>query len=296
MRRHPLIWGVVLMLILAVGLVVLVRLSGFATSSKSALSFRPKVGVVTVEGIISDSLEVVEQLEEFGGDESIRSVVVRIESPGGGVVASQEIHDAIVELKKKKRVVASMGSVAASGGYLVACAADWIMASPGTITGSLSAIMHYANVEGLLNKMGLKTFVIKSGKYKDIGSPTREMTEEEKVLLQSIVDDSYGQFQAIIQKNRKIPLEKLVGLMDGRIFTGRQAQQLGLVDELGGYKQAVRKAGRLAGVKDEPEIVTPTEKRAGFWDYVRSTMMTAFSTTGLSQTRGASGLYYLYLP
>jgi protease-4 len=296
MRRHPLIWGVVLMLILAVGLAALVRLSGLVANPKSSLSFRPKVGVVSVEGIITDSIDVVEQLEEFGRDDRIRSVVVRIESPGGGVVASQEIHDAILELKKKKRVVASMGSVAASGGYLVACAADWIMASPGTITGSLSAIMHYANVEGLLNKVGLKTFVIKSGRFKDIGSPTREMTEEEKALLQSVVDDSYSQFQDIILKNRKIPPDRLEGLMDGRIFTGRQAQQVGLVDEIGGYRQAVRKAGRLAGLKEEPEIVTPSEKRTGVWDYVRSSLVSAFPGAGLSQTRGASGLYYLYLP
>jgi len=296
MRRHPVIVGLILLLLVAVGLAVLVRLIGLPGMSKSGLSFRHKIGVVTVQGIITESLEITEQLEDFGRDDKIRAVVVRIESPGGGVVPSQEIHDAILSLKRHKKVVASMGSVAASGGYLIACAADWIVASPGTITGSLSAVMHYANVEGLMKKLGLQAFVVKSGRYKDIGSPTRMMTPEEKAILQGVVDDSCAQFVEVIQKNRKIPADRLMEITDGRIFTGRQAKTLGLVDELGGFDLAVRKAGRLAGLKEKPDIVFPPERSAGFWELLRTSLSGVMSGSGLYQGKTLSGLFYLYQP
>lgn len=174
---------------------------------------------------------------------------------------SEEIYQAVRELRKKKKVVASMGAVAASGGYLVACGAEKIMANPGTITGSISALMHFANIEELLKKVGVKSQVVKSGKFKDMGSPLREMTAEEKELLQLVVDDIFDHFLDIIVKERKIPKEKLKEMADGRIFTGRQAKALGLVDELGGLDEAVKLAAQSAGLKEKPEAIYAPRKR-----------------------------------
>ncbi len=178
--------------------------------------------------MIADSLEICRTVDKFGKDGSITAVVLRVDSPGGGVAASQEIYDAILELKKTKKVVVSMGSIAASGGLLIACAADKIVANPGTITGSISAIMQFANFEELLKKVGVKSAVVKSGEYKDIGSPLRDMTPEEKVIVQDLVDDIYNQFVDVIVKERKLSREKVIEIADGRVFSGRKAKELGL--------------------------------------------------------------------
>jgi len=182
--------------------------AGLYSGKSRSFSLKDKIGVVSVEGVITDSIPITEQLDEFGNDNSIIAVILRVDSPGGGVAASQEIYDAVIELKKKKKVVASMGSIAASGGLLVACSADKIVANPGTITGSISAIMQFANIEELLKKVGVKSSVVKSGQYKDIGSPLREMTSEEKVIVQDLVDDIYNQFIDVIVKERRLPREK----------------------------------------------------------------------------------------
>ena len=197
-------------------------------------------------------------------DDSIVAVVLRIDSPGGGVAASQEIYDAVIELKKTKKVVASMGSIAASGGLLVACAADKIVANPGTITGSISAIMQFANFEELLKKVGVKSSVVKSGQYKDIGSPFRDMTPEEKVIVQDLVDDIYNQFVDVIVKDRKLPREKVIELADGRVFSGRKAKELGLVDALGDMASAAKLASKLAGRDGKYDLVYPQKKRIQF--------------------------------
>jgi len=221
---------------------------------------------VNINGVIYDSMEAVNQLEDHGRDDSIVAVVLRIDSPGGGVAASQEIYDAVIELKKKKKVVASMGSIAASGGLLIACSADKIVANAGTITGSISAIMQFANVEELLKKVGLKSSVVKSGKYKDIGSPLREMTPDERKIIQDLVDDIYNQFVDVIVRDRKISREKVIQIADGRVFSGRKAKEYGLVDQLGDMASAARLASQLAGRDGKYELVYPRKKRASFFD------------------------------
>mgnify|MGYP001615086616 FL=1 len=163
--------------------------------------------------------------------------------------------------KKQKKVVASMGTVAASGGYYVACASDWIVANPGTLTGSIGVIMEFANLEGLFKKIGVEGVVIKSGKHKDIGSPFRSITKDEKELLQAIIDDVYAQFISAVADGRKMKPEAVKELADGRIFTGRQAKELKLVDELGTMQDAINITARLAGIKGEPGII---EKRMDF--------------------------------
>ncbi len=208
MRRHPIVIGIGILLVVGLGFFILVvSLSVFRTEG-SSFSLREKVGVVAIEGVIRDGSMIVDQLGEFADDDAIRAVVLRIDSPGGGAAAAQEIYQEVSRLRKKKKVVASLGSVAASGGYLIATGADRIVANPGTITGSISAVMHFADVQELMKKVGVRASVVKSGKFKDIGSPLRDMTAEERQLIQGIVDDIYDQFVRTIAENRKLPLDK----------------------------------------------------------------------------------------
>jgi protease-4 len=249
-----------------------------------------------VEGVITDARDVVQHLNDFAKDDDIRAVVVRIDSPGGGVAPSEEIYGAIETLKKKKQVVASMGSIAASGGYLIACAANKIVANPGTVTGSISAVMHFANIEVLLKKIGVQSSVIKSGKFKDLGSPAREMTAEEKQILQGLIDDIYDYLLDVIAKDRKINKEELRKIADGRIFTGRQAKKLGLVDELGDLEYALNLAGKLAGIKGKPEAVYPAKKKSTFWELILQNAVSSAILELRGQQQKLTGLYYMCEP
>ena len=295
MRRHPIISGICLLTL--IGMVFFAAIYGLGLfRGENPLNLGEKVGVIPIEGIIGDAGEIIDQINEFADSNGIRAVVLRIDTPGGSVAPSQEIYQAVRELRKKKKVVVSMGSVAASGGYLIAVAADRIVANPGTITGSISAVMHYANVEELLKKVGVRSSVIKSGKFKDIGSPVREMTAEERSLIQGIVDDIYDQFVRTVSENRKIPLSKIVRLADGRVFTGRQAKELGLIDDLGGLQDAVLLAGRLSGMKGKPEIVHGMKKKTTLWRYLMENMTSAVSEEirrNSAELRGARGAQYL---
>ena len=271
MKKHPVIFGLFLVFVSGVALLLILRVMVALLGDGVFFSQNEKVGIINISGIISSSREVVEQLEEFGKDDRIKALVVRIDSPGGGVAASQEIYAAIKRLKNNKKVVASLGSIAASGGYMIACAADKIVANPGTLTGSISVIMYFANTEDLFKKIGLKSSVIKSGKYKDIGSPTREMTEDEKQLLQALVDDIYNQFVAVIAHDRNIPQEKVLPFADGRVFSGRQAQVLRLVDYLGDKSYAVQLAGKMAGIKGTPEVLYAKKRDVSLWEFILQT-------------------------
>lgn len=218
------------------------------------------VGVVTVEGPILSSKEIIEDIERFRDDEDIASAVVRIESPGGLVAASQEILEAMKELGKKKPVVASMGSVAASGGYYVACGATKIFANPGTITGSIGVRMEHVMIGDLLKWMKIKRETLKSGKFKDLASIDRPLTPEERAILEGVLADIHRQFKEAVAKARNLDLDEVGKIADGRIFTGREAKDLGLVDELGGFTEALRRAGDLGGIKGEPKPVYPKRR------------------------------------
>jgi protease-4 len=217
--------------------------------------FGEKIAVVEVSGIIEDSRDIVDQIKKYREDKEIKAVLVRIESPGGAVAPSQEIYREIRKTVPEKTVVSTMGTLAASGGYYIACAAHKVVANPGTVTGSIGVIMMFPNMEDLLGKIGLKEVVIKSGKYKDIGSPSRTMTEEEIGLLQETIDDVYRQFVQAIADGRGMEFDEVQKIADGRIFSGRQAKDLGLVDELGGFEDALDLAVSLAGIKGKPKIV-----------------------------------------
>jgi protease-4 len=293
MRKHPVIFGLLLLCLIGFVFFLLIYGLGTFTRDRHAFSLGSKVGVVTVEGIISDAEEVVAQLDEFGSDDRIKAVILRIDSPGGGVAPAQEIYDAVSDLKKKKKVIASMGSYAASGGYLVACAADRIVANPGTITGSISAVMHFANAEELMKKVGLRASVIKSGKYKDIGSPVREMTPDERALIQGLVDDIYDQFLEIVARDRKIKKEELREIADGRVFSGRQAQKLKLVDFLGDMKYAVRLAGKMSGIVGEPDVVYAGKHKRSIWELILREMTSLLARQMQERKAGLAGVSYL---
>ena len=217
-----------------------------------------RVAVIEIEGLIVDALPVVRELEEHRDDPSVRAVVVRIDSPGGVVGPSQEIHEAIRRVRAKdKPVVASLGAVAASGGYYIAAAADRIVANPGTLTGSIGVIMHLAELEGLFKKIGVRYEVIKSGRYKDLGSFARRMTQDERRLLQDLLDDVHLQFVEAVAEGRGLDREVVLALADGRIFSGRQARGLQLVDALGGLQEAVELAAELGGIPGKPRVLYP---------------------------------------
>ncbi len=221
-----------------------------------------RVALIRIEGVILDSREAVGELRRFADNPSVKAIVIRIDSPGGGVVPSQEIHDAVrrVRSKTNKAVVASMGTVAASGGYYIAVATDRIMANPGTLTGSIGVIMETANIEGLLKKLGVEGVVVKSGKYKDVGSPLRKMTDEELTVLQTVMNDVHDQFIEAVAEGRSLELAEARLVADGRVFTGRQAKELRLVDELGDLDDAIQLAADLAGIEGEPQIVEPRRR------------------------------------
>jgi protease IV len=222
--------------------------------------FKEKVGVVEVSGMLSKSTPALEHLKKFRDDNSIRAIVLRVNSPGGVVGPAQEIMREVEKTKKKKKVVASFGSMATSGGYYVACAADLIMANPGSATGSIGVIMQLANVEQLTKKLGLDFFSLKAGALKDLGSPFKPLSPEGKAVLQALLNDIHEQFIADVARNRKLPVEKVRALADGRIFTGQQAKDLGLVDAMGNFNDAIERAGRLGGIKGKIEAVVPEKK------------------------------------
>jgi protease IV len=233
-----------------------------------------KVAVVRIEGVILDSREAIEELRKFRDNPSIKAIVLRIDSPGGGVVPSQEIYAEVLKARTegKVKVVASMGNLAASGGYYIAAATDKIVANPGTLTGSIGVIMELANVQGLLEKVGVQSVVIKSGRHKDLASPFRTMSPEERALLQNVLDDVHDQFIQAVATGRAMKVEQVRDLADGRIFTGRQAKAAKLVDELGDLQDAIKLAARMVGIAGEPRVVE-TRKRFSLRDLLDNSFL-----------------------
>ena len=266
-KRSVLLGGSVLVLIL-VALLGSVALFSHLRGREAGLVFGDKVGILEVKGVIANVQPTIEELAKFRRDGSIKAVVVRIESPGGGVSSSQELYEEVKRTAQEKPVVVSMGSVAASGGYYIACAAQKIYANPGTITGSIGVILQFTNFEELLKKIGFRMEVVKSGPYKDVGNPGREMTPEEKAYLQKLVDNVHQQFVRDVARGRHMKVEKVREVADGRIFTGEQAMELGLVDELGDLKDAINGAAKMAAIEGEPKVIYPEKKKKSLIDYL----------------------------
>ena len=228
-------------------------------------TFGKTVAVVDVRGVISDAADTVDALDHLRQQDATIGVVLRIDSPGGAVAPSQEIYDAVWRLRARKPVVASLGNVAASGGYYVASAADVVVADPGTLTGSIGAIMEVQNVATLAEKVGVSQTVVKSGRFKDVGQPLRAVTDEERVLLQRMVDDVLGQFIDAVARGRGMEAGRVRALADGRLYSGAQARDVGLVDELGGLADATRVAWSRAGQTGEPRVSHVRTRGRPWW-------------------------------
>jgi protease-4 len=297
--KYPFLYLVLASGLLAAVLVALNAGSGRRGLNPSVLA-DDHVAVVDIAGVLTSShavsrgtssaRSIIEELEKHGDDSSVRALVLRIDSPGGTVVAAQEVYAAVTRLReeKKKPVIASIADVGASGGYYIACAADRIYANPGTITGSIGVIMEFPNVKELFGKIGISSTTIKSGEFKDTGNALRDMTSRERQVLQELIDDVYRQFLSAVEAGRQLPPEVVRDAADGRIFTGQQAHGLGLVDELGDLTDAVEGAAEMAGIKGKPTIIRHRKKRR-FWEIIEG------STTSLLPFREPPSARLLYL-
>jgi protease-4 len=253
-----------------------------------------QVAVLDLQGIILDAKDFTDQLKQYGNRSGVRAVVLRINSPGGGVAASQEMYEAVRKFRAetRKKVVVSMSSVAASGGYYVACAADKIYANPGSITGSIGVIAEWFNYGDLLRWAKMEDIVIKSGTLKDAGSPTRPLTESERAYFQGLIDNMYNQFVSAVAAGRKMKDDSVRKLADGRVYTGQEAKQNGLVDELGTLQDAIAAAAKMAGVSGEPRVITPPKKQVSLLDLLLGDSRSLLS---LNKDRSESQIRFQYL-
>ena len=291
-KKNPMLFGII-MLCGLVGVfflfsILLANFLGF----NGRTSHSNKIAVINIENIISRSTDVVRQIKKYADDNSIKAIVLRINSPGGSVAPSQEIYSELLKIRKNsnKKVITSMGNISASGGYYIACASDKIVANPGTLTGSIGVIMAFSNMEELMGKIGLKSEVIKSGKYKDIGSPVRKFTEDDRRLLQDLIDDVHDQFVNVVAKGRNLDIQRVKELSDGRIFTGRQALQEGLVDKLGSLEDAIEMGAKMVHIQGKPKIVSEKKEKNIFFKLLEEKVLSYFS----SQSQLLPGLQFLW--
>ncbi|HIJ95228.1 MAG TPA: signal peptide peptidase SppA [Desulfuromonadales bacterium] len=288
--------------VIVIGLVILCSVTAlFAVSVKIAsmliggdettLTGKQGVGLVEVKGMILDSKETIRQLRYFLKKEDVKAVVLRVDSPGGIVAPSQEIYAEVKKFAAKKKIIVSMGSLAASGGYYISAPASVIYANPGTITASIGVILKLSNIEILMDKIGIKSHTLKTGKFKDSGSPLRELSAEDRAMLQAVIDNTHEQFVAAVATGRKLPIESVRAIADGRILSGEQAMKLQLVDRLGTLQDALEEAGTLAGISGEPEILLPPKKKVNYMDVLVDGAEGAFQGP---LGRAAGGLRMMY--
>ncbi len=261
MKKRPFLMASLTIAAIFIFFLLVIFTAGLFRGHNMVVSVGAKVGILQVQGIIADAQLLTEQIDDFRQSKAIKAVVLRIDSPGGGVGPSQEIHAELKRLAAEKPLVVSMGSVAASGGYYIAVAGEQIFANPGTITGSIGVIMSFPDYQELMGKIGVKNEVVKSGRFKDIGSPTRDFSAADRELLQTMIDDVHNQFVAAISEGRDIPVESLRPLVDGRILTGEQALEAGLVDQLGTMRDAIQHAASLVGLGDDPDLAYPDQEK-----------------------------------
>ncbi len=275
------------------GFVFIMALASLLTPSDGLLDAPfsdNKIAIVRIEGAIMDGDDIIRQIRRYAENDSVKAIVLRIVSPGGAVAPSQEIYSEVKKAGRKKPVITSMGTVAASGGYYIASATRRIFADPGTITGSIGVIMMFSNLEKLMGKLGLGSVVFKSGKFKDTGSPYRPFSDDDKKLMQNVIADVYDQFINDVARGRKMDVEQVRKLADGRIYTGRQALGHNLIDELGNMQDAISAAAKMAGITTKPDIV---EETGG--SYLLELLLGEdFKIRIPGQAGLASGIYYLW--
>ncbi|MDY6972462.1 MAG: signal peptide peptidase SppA [Thermodesulfobacteriota bacterium] len=273
-------------LLLGATMVVILKMS----APSSNLSFNEKIAVIPIEGTISASREITSELVRLKKDKKIKAIILRINSPGGAVGPTQEIYEEVRKTARTKKVIASMGGVAASGGYYIAAAANKIVANPGTITGSIGVIMGFARFRDLLDKIGIQFEIVKSGEFKDIGSPYRKMTERERELINSVIGDIQEQFVEGVASGRNLSVEEVLKIADGRVLSGTRAKGLGLVDVLGNFQDAVELAKEMSGIKGNVILVYPKKTMLELWDLFIKTAVG--SVINLFQNTGSQGLEY----
>jgi protease-4 len=264
---------------------------GILFSGDDGFSTGDRVAVLKVEDIILDDQVYIDSLDKIKEDKKVKAVVVRIESPGGAVGPSQEIYTELKKLRKDMPVIASIGNVGASGGYYIACAAEKIFANPGTITGSIGVVAEFASYEKLLEWAKVDIEVLKSGKYKDVGSPFREMTPEDREYMQGLIDNVYSQFKSAVAESRGLGPAEIYKIADGRIFTGEQAKELKLIDETGTINDAIDLASNMAGIKGKPDLVYYPKKKSQLFELLESRLDIPGITS--MPSKYSFGLFYL---
>ena len=285
-----------LLIVLTILLVVAIVLGGtlllvlhFFNPSSTGL-FEEKIGVVSITGTISSSKKISSELVKFAKDDSISAIILRINSPGGGVGASQEIYREVQKITPQKPVVVSMGSVAASGGYYVAAPATKIVSNPGTITGSIGVFIQFVRLEELLNKIGVDLEIVKSGEFKDMGSPDRKLTQRDRDILDALIKDLQGQFVSAVASGRNLSVEKVQEFADGRIFSGARAKDLGLVDYMGNFQDAVEITKKIVGIKGDVALVYPKKSTGELWNLFLES--SARNIVGVLTEQGGSMVEY----
>lgn len=277
MQRSNLTWIIVIGVLALGAFSVLLIVGALALSDSGGFGLGgDRIAVVPVEGVIDAEMakKVNRNLKQFGDDDRVKAIILRVDSPGGGVAASEEIYREVKRVKdeKKKKIIVSMSQVAASGGYYIAAPADYIYANASTVTGSIGVIAEWMNLKDLADWAKVKPVVFKSGEFKDTGNPTREMTEREKQFFQAMIDELYNQFVKVVLEGRqgkgpedkKLNEERVRALADGRVYTGETALANGLVDKIGNYQDALRYTAELLKMKGEPNVVIPVEPRESF--------------------------------
>jgi protease-4 len=268
-RKHPILRGLGILSVLVLVLFVTVFFYAYFTGGDSkALSLLSGegVGVLQIQGAIDDSHSILSELKRFKEAPWIKAIVIRIDSPGGAVAPTQEIFEEIQKMKNKKPLIASMGGMATSGGYYIASACDQIVANPGTLTGSIGVIMQLGNLEELMKKIGVKSYNVKSGANKDVGSPFQPLSSEGKAILQSLVDNVHNQVVGAVAEARSMDPAEVRKLADGRVYSGAQAKELGLVDQLGNLEDAIELAAKRAGLEDGPPVYHSREEQLYWWE------------------------------
>lgn len=264
---------------------------GLLISGEGSLTSGDKVAVLRVDDVILDDQIYLESITKIREDDQIKAVVVRIDSPGGAVGPSQEIYSELLQLREEVPVIASIGGVGASGGYYIACAAEKIYANPGTITGSIGVIAQFASYEKLLEWAKVDVEVIKSGQFKDVGSPFREMTETDREYIQELINNVHSQFKKAVAESRNLDMSQVDKISDGKIFTGEQAKELNLIDELGTISDAIDLAGNMAGIAGPPSVVYYPKKKSPLMELLQA-KLDMQALTGMP-TKSRFGLFYL---
>lgn len=280
---------------IAVSVIILfafsVKIASILIGSEDISTNKEGVGVIEVKGMILDSKETVRQLRYFLKQDTVKAVVLRVDSPGGIVAPSQEIYAEVKKFAATKKIIVSMGSLAASGGYYISAPATMIYANPGTITASIGVILKLSNIESLMDKIGIKSHTLKTGKYKDSGSPLRQFSAEDRAMLQSVIDNTHQQFVRAVAEGRKLPIEQVRTIADGRILSGEQARELKLVDRLGTLQDAIEEAGRQAGITGEPELLLPPKKKVNYLDLLAEGAESTFNGPLGRATGGMKMMY-----